>query len=236
METLRELLMTAPEAELSRLAEYLRAGDLTSLCQPPAKPGASDASQKYQQVNALLAAIQGLGRIFFYSKLEYPELVRRVAESLDAGEESTAATFTAQQELTVVTAFLLKYFPFMPPSEQQALFQEVGLAYSGPGAESANRLTALLRSDLADVSAYKLTRWLAGAVYPCFRGDCPHWDQPGLPFSGRSEFRKFVIYPLLHIASLRQQYRQQQRPQCPACQTPLLVGGKFCSECGFKLV
>jgi hypothetical protein len=214
MENIRELLMQAAEVDLIVLAGYLSTEDFLEKLR---------VNDHYRYVTEILNILRMNAREFFEEKLEYGEIVCKVAESLGAEAEKVTGLETGQAELMIIKRFLLNKFSYIPPKKKQELFTILGRTYMN----SPTIFLNIALNDLPEAVLYKLMMWLAEFILE-LKGDS--LDQHFTDSMSRK-----LVFPIFYIAMLRHKYRYDQTPKCSICQTAIIPGTKFCGECGARL-
>lgn len=228
METIRDILMNSTDEDLSILAGYLIPMNEKAI------HTCNDRDKRYLYVNQLISSLQMIGRNFFYSKMEYGDIVRKLAESMEVNIDKKSYIGIDFIELAIAKKYIIKNLTCIPSEEKEELIKILGFTSSEVDTDYKNVISRL-SYDLSDIIAFRLLTWLANVTLQSFLGNAREWDAEGIAFFGRKDFREHVIYPLLFVTMLRHKYRYSQVPKCSACTAVIVPGSKFCNKCGAKL-
>lgn len=228
METIRDIFMNATDEDLSVLAGYS-----TDIANKAINTG-NDMTKRYLCVNELVASFQTLGRTFFYSKMEYGDVVRKLAESMEVNIDKKSYVGIDVVELAIAKKYIINNLQYIPNDQKTELIKILGFTSLEVDIDYKNVIIRLC-DDLSDMIDFRLLTWLANATVESFVGNTREWDSEGIKFFGRQDFRQHVIYPIIYVTMLRHKYRYSQVPKCSACKAVIVPGAKFCNECGTKL-
>lgn len=229
METLRHILMNSTEEDLSILSGYIIGIKHKNINID------NDPSKRYLYVNEIVSSFQTMGQMFFHSKMDYGDLVHKLAENMEVNLDKKTYIGIDFIELAVAKKYILNNFKYIPNKEKAELTKILDINSAELDADDKNVINRL--SDIiSDITAYKLITWLANATLHSFLDNEQKWDCGGINFFGRKEFREHVIYPIIYVIMLRHKFRYNQIPKCNACNAAIVPGAKFCTQCGTKLV
>jgi hypothetical protein len=239
METMREILMNATEEDLTILGGYFA----VALIGKDYQAKLNSMENRYQKVTELLATLLGLGRGFFGAKMEYGELLCKVAERIDFDESGTPTGAADSIEIEIIRRFIINNFSYIPIAEKKELFNFLGKAPALAEEEGVVILRNLAIDKLPEPVLYKLTCWVATAALRVFSGKKSYWESDriiekaiGNLLTGNGQFKKTLLFPIFHLTMLRHKYRYNQIPKCSTCSAGIIQGSKFCNECGTKLM
>lgn len=194
----------------------------------------NDMTKRYLCVNELVANFQTLGRTFFYAKMEYGDVVRKLAENMEVNIDKKSYVGIDVIELAIAKKYIINNLQYIPNDEKSELIKILGCVSAEADIDDKD-ISKRLCDELGDSIDFPLLTWLANATVESFMGNTPEWDSAGIKFFGRQNFREHVIYPIIYVAMLRHKYRYNQVPKCSACKSVIVPGAKFCNECGTKL-
>lgn len=229
METIREVLMNSTDDDLSMLAGYMLDSSTKEI------NTYNDADKRYLHVNELVFSFSKMAQTFFYTKMEYGDLVCKLAEGMEIDRDKKSYIGTDVIELAITKKYIGRNLKYIPDEQKEELGEILGCNHAKTDVDH-QYISKELSKDLSDLTAYRLTTWLADATLQSFLGKGKEWDSEGILFFGRKEFRQHVIYPVVCVTMLRHKYRYNQVPKCDACMAVIVPGAKFCNECGTRLV
>jgi len=203
---------------------------------------------KYNKVSAIIDEISVNGTNTFqnilFKKNEYDSIVRDVAKQLKISYNKYATTDIIETE--IVVKLISDEFKNMSVDQQKEILDNLGIdnisnisaaklsefAIYRLTAIAANAIArAILGKRLPFVASAALMRSMGIAFGPVGWGVSTAWfafDLAGPNF-------KKTIPSIVHIALLRQKYRENKNLKCPNCQSPIPLYAKFCMECGTNL-
>jgi len=234
METLREILMHSDEEDLQILIEYQK------------NDKRFKGLDKYAKVSAIIDEIRANGTNTFQNillkKNEYDSIVRDVAKQLKVTYNKDATTDIIETE--IVIKLISDEFKTMSVDQQKEILENLGIDNVSSILASPGLLAGILAAKLSGFAIYRLTAIAANAIAKAalMRGigialGPVGWGVSAAWFAfdlAGPNFKK-TIPSIVHIALLRQKYRENKNLKCPNCQSPIPLDAKFCMECGTKI-
>lgn len=246
METLREILMHSDEEDLQILIEYQK------------NDKRFKGLDKYAKVSAIIDEIRANGTNTFQNillkKNEYDSIVRDVAKQLKVTYNKDATTDIIETE--IVIKLISDEFKTMSVDQQKEILENLGIDNVSSILASPGLLAGILAAKLSGFAIYRLTAIAANAIAKAILGK-------GLTFVANAALMRGIgialgpvgwgvsaawfafdlagpnfkktIPSIVHIALLRQKYRENKNLKCPNCQSPIPLDAKFCMECGTKI-
>lgn len=244
-ETLREILLHSSDEDLQVLVEYQKN-----------EKRFRSITDKYAKVSALIDEIRNNGGNTFKNLIrnhgvEYDVIVRDVANQLKVKHEKDAQTDDI--ELEIIKKFISEEFEKMSLEQKQEILENLGAENIDAVIAAPAMLAGLLAARLGGFAVYKLTAIVANAIARAILGRgmgfaagaaLMHGIRVALGPVGWAlnaawfavdlagpAFSK-TIPSVVQVALMRQKYRQEQGRKCPKCQAPIVIGAKYCIECG----
>ncbi len=244
-ETLREILLNSSDEDIQVLVEYQK--------NEKRFRGIAD---KYAKVSALIDEIRKNGGNTFRNLIrgegvEYDIIVRDVANQLKVKYEKNAQTDNIEFE--IIKKLIADEFEKMSLEQKKEILENLGAENADAIIAAPAMLTGLLAAKLSGFAIYKLTAIVANAIARAIlgrgigfaagaalmRGIGVALGPVGWVFAGAwfaidlagPAFSK-TIPSIVQVALLRQKYRQEQGRKCHKCNAPIIIGAKYCIECG----
>jgi len=245
-ETLHEILMNSSDEDLQVLIDYQKCPDKFNY---PNYNKAAKVLLLIEEIrtnggNTFANLIRGKG-------VEYDEVVRDVAKQLKVNFHENAQTDVIEME--IIKKLISDEFDKMSLEQKREILETIGAEHAEAVIAAPAMLAGLLAARLSGFAIYKLAAIAANAIAKAVLGK-------GLAFAGNAALMKGIgvalgpvgwvatgawlafdlagpafrktVPSVIHVALLRQKYRQNQLRKCDKCQTPLIAGTRFCAECG----